>query len=315
MRKAVLSVLLLAPMALLAQSGSNAPVPAGTLRTSINFPVERVQTPTAADLYCAGFVSKPISPKDKYVTGGLESPYSARYANGDAIYLNGKGYETGQQFTIVRELKDPNRYELFNGQWAALKAAGQPYEELARIRVIDGRGKMAIAQIEFSCDTVVPGDYVIPYVDKSSIAFHTPIQFDRFAPSNGQLSGRIFLAKDFDSQLGTGGKVYMNVGASQGLKIGDYLRAVRNYNADAHDPVDSLSFKASTNEPTQTHSAVVDPNFLSERGGLATHTSDMPRRAVAEIVVVGTTSGTSTGMIVFAMEPVHVGDNVELDPQ
>jgi len=305
----------LAPMALLAQSGSNAPVPAGTLRTSINFPVERVQTPTAADLYCAGFVGKPISQKDKYVTGGLESPSTARFANGDAIYLSGKGYETGQQFTIVRELKDPNRYELFKGQWAALKAAGQPYEELARVKVMDNRGKMAIAQIEFSCDTVVPGNYAIRFVDKSSVAFHTPMQFDRFAPSNGQLRGRVLLTKDFDSQLGTGGKVYLNVGASQGLKVGDYLRAVRNYKAGAEDPVDSLSFKASTNEPTQTHSAAIDPNFLSDRGGPAIHTSDMPRRAVAEIVIVGTTPGTSTGMIVFAMEPVHVGDNVELDPQ
>jgi hypothetical protein len=41
----------------------------------------------------------------------------------------------------------------------------------------------------------------------------------------------------------------------------------------------------------------------------------MPRRAVGEVVVLSTTPGTATGMIVFAMEPVHVGDNVELDPQ
>ncbi len=45
------------------------------------------------------------------------------------------------------------------------------------------------------------------------------------------------------------------------------------------------------------------------------HVDDMPRRAVAEIVVVGTTPATSTGMIVFAMEPLLVGDKVELDPQ
>ena len=315
MKKVVLIALLLTPVALCAQGSSSDAAPAGTLQTSVNFPVERVQTPTAADLYCAGFVSKPISSKDRYVTGGLESPSTTRYSNGDAIYLSGKGYEVGQQFEIVREVRDPNRYELFKGQWAATKAAGQPYQELAHVKVIDTRGKMAIAQIEYSCDSIVPGDYAIPFVEKNPVAFHKPIRFDRFEPSTGNVAGRIFLTKDFDSQVGNGAKVYINVGANQGLKIGDYLRAVRNYNADAHDPVDSLSFKASANEVTQTHLAAVDPGFLTKTGGPVIHTADMPRRAVAEIVIVGTTPGTATGMVVFAMEPVHVGDGVELDPQ
>ena len=316
MKKAVLFLLLLAPVVSPAQqSGSGNALPAGTLQTSVNFPVERLQTPTASDLYCAGFIGKTLASKDKFVTGGLESPYSARYATGEAIYLNGTGYEAGQQFTIVRELKDPNRYELFKGQWSALKAAGQPYQELARVKVIDARQKMAVARVEFSCDAVVPGDFAIPYVEKPSTAFHAPMRFDRFAPSNGQVSGRILLAKDFDSELATGSKVYMNIGASQGLKVGDFLRAVRTSTALAQDPVDSLSLKASSTEDTQTKQAAVDPDFLTKTGGPIVHTADMPRRSVGELVVVGTTPGTATGMIVYSAEPVQVGDGVELDPQ
>jgi hypothetical protein len=315
MKKLAISVLLLLPALCWAQQGSPGDAtPSGTVSTSVNFPIERVQTPTAADVYCSGFVSKPVS-KEKYVTGGLESPHTTRFVNGDAIYLKGQGYEAGQEYSIVRELTDPNRYELFKGQWSALKAAGQPYEELARVKVIDTRHKSAIAQVEFSCDPVVPGDFVVPFVEKPLTAFHVPMRFDRFGPPNGQLSGRVLLAKDFDSELGTGGKVYMNIGASQGLKVGDFLRAVRSYNADAHDPVDSLSFKSSVNEPTQAKQAAIDPNWMTKTGGPVIHVADMPRRAVAEIVVVGTTPGTSTGMIVFAMEPLHVGDGVELDPQ
>ena len=45
--------------------------------------------------------------------------------------------------------------------------------------------------------------------------------------------------------------MYLNVGANQGVKPGDYFRAVRTYEADLHDPVDSLSFKASISEDTQ----------------------------------------------------------------
>ncbi len=316
MNKAVLFLALLVPgLAWGQQSGSADTTPAGTVPTSVNFPIERVQKPNAADLYCSGFVGKPLSSKDKFVAGGLESPYTARFVNNDAIYLNGKGYEAGQEYTVVRELRDSNRYELFTGQWAALKAAGQPYEELARVKVVDTRSKMAIARVEFSCDAIVPGDFVLPFVEKEKTEFHPPMRFDRFAPSNGQVSGRILMAKDFDSELGTGAKVYVNVGSSQGLKVGDYLRAVRNYHTDARDAVTSLSYRASANEETQTKQVAVDPGFLGKTGGPVVITADMPRRAVAEIVVIGTTPSTATGMIVFSMEPAHVGDGVELDPQ
>ncbi len=315
MKKAVLLLSLLTPAAVLAQQGSADGTPSGTVPTTVNFPTERVQTPTSADLYCSGFVSKPISSKDKYVTGGPESPHLTRFAIGEAIYLNGKGYEAGQEYTVVRELKDPNRYELFNGQWAALKAAGQPYDEVARVKVIDTRNKMAIAQIESGCDAVLPGDFVVPFAEKTTITFHSPMRFDRFAPSNGQVSGRIILAKDFDSELGTGGKVYLNIGANQGLKVGDFLRAERYPMTVVHDAVDSLSYKSSANEPTQTKQADIDPKFLTRTGGPAVHTADLPRRGVAELVILGTTPSTATAMIVLSMEPVHVGDAVELDQQ
>ena len=314
MKKAVLLLSLFTPAAVLAQQGVEA-TPSGTVPTTVNFPTERVQTPSAADLYCAGFVSKPITSKDKYVTGGMESPHTTRFANNEAIYLNGKGYEAGQEYTVVRELRDPNRYELFKGQWAALKAAGQPYDEVARVKIIDTRNKMAIAQVEFGCDAILPGDYVIPFAEKPTISFHAPLRFDRFAPSNGQVSGRIILAKDFDSELGTSGKVYLNIGANQGLKVGDFLRAERNPTTVVHDAVDSLSYKSSANEPTQTKQADIDPKFMTGTGGPAVHTADMPRRGVAELVVLGTTPSTATAMIVFSMEPVHVGDSVELDQQ
>src|SRR4029077_3011929 len=121
------------------------PTPDGTIGTTMNFPTEKVQTPRTVDLYCAGFISKQES-KGKFVAGGIESPFTTLFANGDVIYLHGKGYEAGQQYTIIREVKDPNRYELFPGQFAAMRAAGRPYEEVARVRVIDSRTRMAIAR-------------------------------------------------------------------------------------------------------------------------------------------------------------------------
>lgn len=289
--------------------------PSETQPTTGSFPVARVQTPTAIDLTCAGFVSKQLLPNANFVAGGLQTPSTTKYTNGELVYLAGKGYAVGQKYTIVRELRDPNRYELFAGQHAMLNAMGQPYSELARVRIIDTRSKMAVAEVEVSCDPVNPGDIAIPWVEKPAIAFRSPLRFDRFQPPNGKTSGRIVMAKDFDSELGPGLKVYMNVGSNQGVKPGDYFRVVRSYEADLHNPVDSLSFKASTNEDTQKKQASLDTNMFTKTGGPVIHVADLPRRGVGEVVILSTTPTTATGMIVFALEDAHVGDAVELDPQ
>jgi len=98
MKKAVLALLITLPLALQAQqSGGGDPAPEGTVPTSVTFPVEKVQQPTTADLNCSGFVSQHVESKDKFVTGGLDSAFTTQYANGEAIFLNGKGYELGQQ--------------------------------------------------------------------------------------------------------------------------------------------------------------------------------------------------------------------------
>lgn len=297
-----------------ANSADQAPTPSGTAFTTVGFPTERVQTPTHADLYCAGFVGKEL-PNANFVAGGLQTPNTTKFVNGDMVYLAGGGYQTGQQYTIVRELRDPNQYELFPGQRMMLKATGQPYAELARVRIVDTRSKMAIATVEFSCDPVNPGDIAIPFAEKPAVSFHPPLRFDRFAPANGKTSGRIVLAKDFDSELGTGMKVYVNVGANQGVKVGDYMRAFRAYTADLKDPVDTLSFAASTTEDTQKNPPAIEPTMLTTGKGPRIHVADLPRRAVGEIVILSTTPSTATGMIVFAMEDVHVGDDVEIDEQ
>jgi len=286
--------------------------PEGTLPTNKTFPIVRITRPNQVDLACAGFVSKQLLPNVNYVAGGLDTPNTTKYANGDVIYLVGK-YDLGQEYQVVRELRDANRFEFFEGQLGMLKAMGQPYSEVGVVRVVDVRSKDAIAQVEFGCEHIVPGDLAIKYEKKELVPFHPPMQFDRFLPASGKTSGRIVLAKDFDGYLGTGRKVYMNVGSNQGVKAGEYFRAFRPYSADLRDPVDSLSFKASASEDTQRKPAAVEANWLTGTGGPVIHVRDLPRRAVGEILVLSATPTTATGMIVFALEDIHLGDSVELD--
>ncbi|MGA7049912.1 MAG: hypothetical protein WBZ37_01300, partial [Mycobacterium sp.] len=264
-------------------------------------------------LYCAGFISKQNLPDANFVAGGLQTPTTTKFTRGDLIYLEGTGYSAGAEYEVVRALRDVNEYEMFPGQKKLLKETGEPYEEVGRVKVIDTRSKSAVAQIEYSCDGINPGDTTIPFAEKPAVAFHAPIRFDRFLPASSKVSGRIVMGKDFDSVIGTGHKVYINVGANQGVKIGDFFRAVRSYQVDLDDPVDSLSFKAAIAEDTQLKTPSVDPAMFTKGNGPVIHVRDLPRRAVGEIEIIGVTNTTATGMVVFSMEDVHAGDGVELD--
>jgi len=309
MKKTGLLLLLVAAMAV-AQETTTVP---GVVATNANVPVVRFETPSAADLYCAGLISPGRLPDANYVNGTLQTPNTTKITNGEMVYLAGGGYQVGQSYSIMRELRDLNEFDLYPGQKKLLAATGHPYGEIGRVRVLDVRPHSAVGEVVFSCDPINPGDIAIPFVEKQQIAFRTPAHFDRYLPSSDKLHGRIVLGKDFDGFLGTGGKVYMNLGSNQGVKVGDYLRVVRSYSADLEDPVDSLSFKASISEDTQKRTPSFESGYFKQNSGPNIHVADLPRRGVGEVVVLGVTPTTSTAMIVFALEDVHAGDGVELD--
>jgi predicted RecA/RadA family phage recombinase len=286
-----------------------------TVTPTVN-PLERVVVPTYADLNCAGFITSQAVPDSTFVAGGLNSPHETKFVSGEVVYLSGSRYKDGDRVTFVRALRDPNRYEYFAGQRRLIAATGQPYAELAQGHVVDTRHQMAIALLDFACEPVVPGDLAVPLMQHQKITYHPPVRFDVFAPANGKTEGRIVMAKDFDGELTTGSKVYLTVGSSQGVKVGDYFRVVRSYAHDLKDPVDSLSFKAAVLEDTQKNPPSLETewyDFDFHHKGAKIDVKDMPRRSLAELIVLSTTPTSATGMITFALEDVHVGDRVELE--
>src|SRR3984885_14799160 len=178
MKKTGLLMLLLATAAW-AQSGSDADsfeAPQGTSPSAISFPTQRVQTPTYADLYCAGFISRQILPDASYVAGGLQTTNTTKFTRGDIVYLKGTGYTTGAEYEIVRALRDVNEYKMFPGQKKLLKETGQAYEEDGRVKIIDTPNNTAIGQIEYACGWGNPRDPAFPFPEKLSVTFHTPVR-------------------------------------------------------------------------------------------------------------------------------------------
>ena len=259
-------------------------------------------TPTRSDMYCSGFLTNEKVSDKLFVAAGHNSPDQTRFAGAsDTIFIHGQGIKEGDRYQIVREVKDTNHYEIFPGQKSALRNTGVPYLELAIVKITDVQKSTGIASFELSCADVMPGDLAIPLVERETPPFRK-VTLDRYTPPTGKPQGRIVMAKEFDSFLGSKYKAYLNIGADKGLKPGDYLRATRTYSATYHDPVAGLSLDAKEYDDTQKN-----PHKLPSG-----EISSLPRRTLGDMIVLNVQRKSATAMILTALEDISVGDGVEV---
>jgi hypothetical protein len=267
-----------------------------------NAPAEVGNTPTPNDMYCSGFITTEKLPDKIFVAGGHNSPDQSRYAGqSDIIFLHGHDIKEGERYQIVRHVRDTNHYEIYRGQKAAVHDHGEPYFEMAIVKVNEVQKDTAIATFELSCSDVMPGDIAIPLVEREAPPFRK-VTLERYAPPSGKPQGRILMAKEFDSFLGSKYKAYLSIGADKGLKPGDYLRATRTYSYTYGDPEAGLSRKASVYEDSQA-----SPQKLPSGD-----VSSFPRRTLGDMIVLQVHAKSATAMVLTALEDIHVGDGVEL---
>ena len=302
MRKSGLILILLVMTGILLPKLSYSQQPQSTPATQNRNGNAVANTPTQSDMYCSGYITSDHVSDKVFVAGGHNSPDQTRYAGPmDTIFLHGEGMQPGQRYQIVRHVKDSNHYEAYSGQRSAVHGAGEPYFELAIVRVTDVQKRTGIAVFELSCSDVLPGDVAIPLPEREAPPYRN-VSVDRYTPPNGKTQGRIIMAKEFDTFVGSKYKVYLSIGADKGLKPGDYLRATRTYSSTYHDPEAGLSLKASNYEDTQDHPQMLPSGDLSS----------LPRRTLGDMIVLSVHKHSATAMILTSLEDIHVGDGVEL---
>lgn len=306
--KSVLAGLLLAiPLAVLAQNQAPA-VSDAMYVPGTNLQVHEEQ-PSISDIYCSGFVTKQHISNANHVLAGLNTPHETRFAgnaSGNAyVYLEGPGYVVGNQYAVVRRVKDPDQYESLNGIHKLLKEAGEEYSDIGRVVVTYIDKEVAVARVEFSCDAMTPGDILMPFHEKEMVKYRKGhVEFARFAPYGG-LTGRIVDGKDFDQNMGAGQKAYVNIGSNKGIHPGDYLRVERNYDPSLMLDVDKLSLRAPYySDESQNNVKLTDRDYKK-----------LPYRGVAEMIVLSVTPDTATCMITMSLEDVLIGDVVEVEKE
>jgi outer membrane protein OmpA-like peptidoglycan-associated protein len=263
---------------------------------------ESFNGPTLSEIYCAGFITNQSVKASGTVLAGNESPEQANYSDHEYIYLSGSDVQEGREYLLLRHTHDPNEYESFPGQLGELKKLGQMYQDLGRAKVLYIRNKTAVAQIESSCNPVMPGDIAVPFQERPRPEFKET-KFERFAAPNGKMTGHIVMGKELDTEIGMRRVVYLNVGESQGVKPGDYFRITREYSAVSKNPAESLPFHAPAYDPTQKDPSKFD--FHKQSG-------ELPRRSLGELMVISTSPSTSAALTTAMLEDVHLGDGIEM---
>src|SRR5713101_6355506 len=181
--------------------GQTAPAPAVT-----------TLQPGYSTVYCSGFVKDTKLPEDIRVISGEQPGYKVIFAQRENVYINrgsDNGVRIGDRFLVVRQTEDPDRIEWFKGQTKIAKAMGILYSDIGQLRGVSVESKTSVAEVVFSCEYMLRGDIVRP--------------FDHFAPVSGKPVGTVVISSTFQEGQAQGITMYVNLGAAQGVKIGDYL--------------------------------------------------------------------------------------------
>lgn len=184
---------------------------------------------TPTELYCSGIVSRLQPRMVGYVITGADASDKLQFVQGDIVYLHVASHadsENGEQFLVVRAAKDPVPIAWFHGQKKLEKQMGRLWKDVGRVRVVKiGKG-VATARIESSCAPMQRGDLLVPFEARPAPLLATPSTNISRRASN-RLTGRVVIAKKFRQLLASGSIAYVNLGARQGVKVGDCLSLFR----------------------------------------------------------------------------------------
>jgi hypothetical protein len=264
--------------------------------------VVKANQPDASQINCAGFFSDQRVGGDIHVISGEQSMIKLTFSAGDYVYINhgmNQGIKEGDLFSVVRAEYDANRVIWFKWQPKLLKAMGESYVDVGQLKVVKVQAKTATAQITFSCGPMHRGDIVLPYQPRPVGPFKDAAKFDHFAPVSGKPVAMVVAAKDWAQSVGQRSTVYVNLGASQGVKLGDYFRIFRY-------------------QGSRSETAPVEKDYQYKIFGFGSapqryEWNDLPREILGEGIALHVNKNSSTVLITYSSSEMYAGDYVEVE--
>lgn len=275
------------------------------------------------DLYCAGYVqSSPLATSSEIVGAENEKDQHVFY-QGDALYINSgssSGVSVGDMFSVVRPKGRVHT------DWTRKGSLGFLVQEIGAVEVKRVMQDVSVVEVKTSCSTLLLGDLLQPTQQRTSPMFKYRGDLDRFGPSSGKASGRIFMARDNAEVLGQHMIVYVDLGSEDGLQVGDVLtvfrslgtgnifRKVLRESVDAkEDGYESDRYEGGhfSNQTARKKGSEAGGAVVTSENAKSRRPSNL-RRIVGELMILNVKERTATAMIVKSTSEIHPGDEVEV---
>jgi hypothetical protein len=270
------------------------------------------RVPTANDIYCAGVVTSEHVPQDSFIITGEQSSYRVTFEEGDYVYVNkgsSQGVKVGDAFTVIRPTFDWTEIEWSQWEFSILKKLGTVWEDEGKVRVVVTQPNVSIAQIEHSCGYMQRGDVVLPFVERPKPRVKTDATFDRFAPPSGKAAAMIVATKDFQSGVGSGDSVYVNLGSNQGVKVGDYFRIFRYAGTQRETAYQTRRFAFDADAEDAVFGRQYGYGSVPQRYKW----DNVPREVLGEGIVVRVSPNSSSVLVTFTLHECYTGDYIEIE--
>jgi hypothetical protein len=319
------------PNATKAQTASDrAPEPQPT--PTVFVPQEKSARAVAVrtDLYCAGFVQYVPAPINPEIVGGEQEQERHAYSGGDYVYINAgsqQGVHVGQEFAIVRPRGQMTSKFTTKKGWLGVYT-----QEVGQLRVVNVKERASVAIITNSCDTVLLGDLLRQVNNRVAASERPEVVLDRFTEPTGKQRGRIVMAQNAREMLTRNQIVYIDLGAEDNVKAGEYLTIYRPVGTGNLTRVEneeiararSAGFESDRfqggkfsmqSQRVKDYSGA--PGLFSRDEPMTTHEikgrrPSLPRKVVGEMVILNVQTRTATAIITRVVQEIHTGDFVEV---
>jgi hypothetical protein len=273
-------------------------------------PPRDIPTVKATDLYCSGFVSAGELDDTPTVIARAPGTSTDGYlaVRGDYVYIDrgsAAGVSPGDLFTAVRPTRE------IDSPRDRVGDLGRHYLEIAHLETVTVQSGFAMARVVHSCDGLGIGDPLIPFAEITVPEPPANRPFDPSMPSSGGISGAVAAAlsvhRIMDSGFGAstalagagsdpngpgkytsgasgeGEIVYIDLGARDGVEIGDVMLIYRPVNA-------------------------------SQFGGISRDAAELlaaERVVFGELIVLKVEERAATALVTYSEDAVARGDLVE----
>ncbi|HEK85575.1 MAG: hypothetical protein ACPLZD_00465 [Candidatus Saccharicenans sp.] len=168
-----------------------------------------------SDMYCSILIWDQKIPEIKII-GSEREDERAMMVDSDTFYINkGKedGLDVGQMF-LALQIENP------------IAKLGYLAQKKGKVRIIRLEDHVGVVKIEKSCGDIQVGNYLIPFEEKETVIGKDLGYNNNLKPGESLTGQVIYLDTDFNIAA-TGHWALINVGAEQGLKVGQQMTIFR----------------------------------------------------------------------------------------